>query len=48
MEAGGPDVHGHPWLRSEFKASLGYVRLYLVDVASISACLVPTEVIRGC
>lgn len=24
----GPEVQGHPWLRSEFKASLGYLRTY--------------------
>lgn len=28
-EAGGSEVHGHPWLNSEFVASLGYVRLCL-------------------
>jgi hypothetical protein len=25
MEAGESEVHGHPWLRSEFRASLGYI-----------------------
>lgn len=27
VEAGGSEVQGHPWLHSEFEASLGYVRL---------------------
>lgn len=26
VDAGGERVQGHPWLQSEFKASLGYVR----------------------
>jgi hypothetical protein len=29
MEAGVPEVQGHPWLHCEFQASLGYVRSYL-------------------
>lgn len=29
VEPGGSEVHGSPWLYSEFKASLGYKRTYL-------------------
>lgn len=26
MEAGRPEIHGHPWLSSEFDMSLTYIR----------------------
>lgn len=25
VKARGPEVHGHPWLHSEFRASLGHI-----------------------
>jgi hypothetical protein len=26
VQVGGPGILGHPWLQSEFEASLGYIR----------------------
>ena len=34
MEAGGSGVQGHPWLHSEFEASLGYMRPCLKTINS--------------